>query len=86
MCGTTSKQGYVGYENGILIILKKTENGFEEVVRYRSKNKDRFYSKIIILDKDNICLLYDNWYPVYQNNGANSSNFDIINIPAMVNK
>lgn len=86
LCGSTTKQGYVGYENGILIILKKNNDTYKEIARYRSKNKDRYYSKIVVLDDENICLKYDNWYDVYQNNGWKPSNFDIINIPSIINK
>ena len=86
LCGSTTKQGYVGYENGILIILKKNNDTYEEIVRYRSKNKDRYYSKIVVLDNENICLKYDNWYNVYLNNGCNPENFDIINIPSITNR
>ena len=56
LCGSTTKQGYVGYENGILIILKKNNDTYEEIVRYRRKNKDRYYSKIVVLDNENICF------------------------------
>ena len=86
LCGSTTKEGYVGYENGILIILKKNNDTYEEIVRYRSKNKDRYYSKIVVLDNENICLKYDNWYDIYQNNGWSPKNFDIINIPSITNK
>ena len=86
LCGSTTKEGYVGYENGILIILKKNNDTYEEIVRYRSKNKDRYYSKIVVLDNENICLKYDNWYCAYQNNGWSPENFDIINIPSITNR
>lgn len=86
LCGSTTKQGYVGYENGIFIVLKKNNNIYEEVARYRGKNKDRYYSEIVVLDNENVCLKYDNWYRAYQNNGWSPENFDIINIPSIINK
>lgn len=87
LCGSTTKQGYVGYENGIFIVLKKNNNIYEEVARYRGKNKDRYYSKIVVLDNENVCLKYDNYDPDRQwNNGMGPNNFDIINIPSIINK
>lgn len=87
LCGSTTKQGYVGYENGIFIVLKKNNNIYEEVARYRGKNKDRYYSKIEVLDNENVCLKYDNYDPDRQwNNGMGPNNFDIINIPSIINK
>ena len=50
LCGSTTKQGYVGYENGILIILKKTDDTYKEIARYICKNKDRYYIEIEALD------------------------------------
>ena len=66
--------------------MKKNNDTYEEIVRYRSKNKDRYYSKIVVLDDENICLKYDNWYYVDQNNGWGPGNFDIINIPSITNR
>lgn len=82
LCGSTTKQGYVGYENGILIILKKTDDTYKEIARYICKNKDRYYIEIEALDDyGNICLKYDEWQ-----DGMRRNNFDIINIPSIINK
>ena len=72
----------MGYENGILIILKKTDDTYKEIARYICKNKDRYYIEIEALDDyGNICLKYDEWQ-----DGMRRNNFDIINIPSIINK
>ncbi len=81
LCGSTTKQGYVGYENGIFIILKKHNDRYEEIARYRSKNKDRYYKGMEVLDNENVCLFYDNYSSRY-----GDQRFDIINIPSIINK
>ena len=83
LCGSTTKQGYVGYENGIFIILKKNQDTYKEIARYRGKNKDRYYGKIIVLDDENVCLRYDNWND-YNHHAIKQ--FEIINIPSIINK
>ena len=73
MCGTTTKKGYIGYENGVLIVLKGKDGVYEVVAKHVAKNKDHYYSEILIPDGlGNICLRYDNGY------------YDIINLYSLL--
>ena len=80
LCGSTTKQGYIGYENGIFIIFKKNNDTYEEVARYCGKNKNRYYNKITVLDDENVSLKYSHDIPM------NAIGPDVLNIPSIINK
>ena len=85
LCGSTTQKGYVGYNNPIFIIMKKKNDTYEEIARYRSPRKDRFYVKIIPLDNNHICLRYDNWCD-RDVRGGDPTQFHILNISSLINK
>lgn len=82
LCGTNKNQGYVGYDNPILTIIKATT--FEEVARYRGKRKDRYYAEIRCIDKENIYIKYDDWHSTMFNDGSGPNHFEVINIPSII--
>lgn len=82
LCGTNKNQGYVGYDNPILTIIKATT--FEEVARYRGKRKDRYYAEIRCIDEENIYVKYDDWCEFWFNDGRNPNHFEVINIPSII--
>ena len=80
--GTNKNQGYVGYDNPILTIIKSFT--LEEVARYRGKRKDRYYAKVLCIDKENIYVKYDDWSETGYNDGRSPGHFEVINIPSIV--
>ena len=81
LCGTNKNQGYVGYDNPILTVVKSST--LEEVARYRGKRKDRYYAKIHCIDKENIYVEYDDWRELKANDGSGPHHFEVINIPSI---
>ena len=82
LCGTNKNQGYVGYDNPILTIIKSST--LEEVARYRGKRKDRYYAEVLCIDKENIYIRYDDWNETGFNDGRGPGHFEVINIPSIV--
>lgn len=82
LCGTNKNQGYVGYDNPILTIIKATT--FEEVARYRGKRKDRYYAEIRCIDEENIYVKYDDWSESWYNDGRNPNHFEVINVSSVI--
>lgn len=72
LCGSTTKHGYIGYENGIFIILKKNNNTFQEVARYRSKTKNKYYTHMIVLDDEHVYV------------EISDGDFDVLNINSII--
>ena len=82
LCGSTTKQGYIGYNNAIFIIMKKNnDNMYEEIARYRSKEKGKYYTQIVVLDDEHVGLR-DNIHP--DDNGSHYE-YDVLNFVSIMN-
>lgn len=82
LCGTNKKQGYVGYDNPTLIIIDKDTK--KEIARYRSKRKDRYFTKMLTLDENNLYIQFDDYASTSFNDGRGPEHFEVVNIPSIL--
>lgn len=82
LCGTNKKQGYVGYDNPTLIIIDKDTK--KEIARYRSKRKDKYFTKMFTLDENNLYIRFNDFAYTAFNDGRGPERFEIVNIPSIL--
>lgn len=82
LCGTNKKQGYVGYDNPTLIIIDKDTK--KEIARYRSKRKDRYFTKMLTLDENNLFIEFNDYATMSYNDGKGPEHFEVVNIPSIL--